>query len=302
MKKTWFIIANPTSGNEKLSKKKKEIEHLLQTKNINFEFAITNEAKHEIELVYNAIKKGFKNFISVGGDGTLHNIVNGIMKQKIVKTSEITIGVIPLGTGNDWIKTYKIPNNIEKAISIISKEKTFAQPIGFLELENTSVYFNNVAGIGLDGYIVKKLNTSKHLGAFAYLSSGIISLLNYKITNFKIKTDTKEFETKSLMTLIGIGKYCGGGLQLTNTENLKKGMFGITIAKNFSLLDAFLVIKKLFNGTVFTHKKIETLTSKSITITPPKNATIYIQADGELIGTGKVTATLIEKAINFIIP
>jgi len=83
--------------------------------------------------VQNAIQQGFRNIISVGGDGTLHNIVNGVMMQRYVKSSDITIAVLPIGTGNDWIKTYNIPNNIKRAIDIISERKTILQDIGQIE-------------------------------------------------------------------------------------------------------------------------------------------------------------------------
>ena len=133
---SWFIIANPTSGNRNFSKQWKEIQQLLNNKNIDYSFAFTQFSKHEIDLVQNAINKGFRNIISVGGDGTLHNVVNGIMLQRYVKTSDITIAVIPLGTGNDWIKTYNIPNNVEKSIEIIYRKKTILQDIGVLKTDS----------------------------------------------------------------------------------------------------------------------------------------------------------------------
>jgi diacylglycerol kinase family enzyme len=173
MSMSWFIIVNPSSGNRNISEQWEEIQQLLKTKKIDFSFAFTQFSKHEIELVDKAIQNGFRNIISIGGDGTLHHVVNGIMQQRYVKTSDITIAVIPQGTGNDWIKTYNIPNDIEKAIEIISKKKTILQDIGVLETENNIVsYFNNVAGLGYDGYIVNKLKTLKRFGSIAYLLSG----------------------------------------------------------------------------------------------------------------------------------
>lgn len=159
MSNSWFIIANPTSGNGNFSKQWKEIKQNLNHKKIDYSFAFTQFSKHEVDLVQNAIKKGFRNIISVGGDGTLHNVVNGIMLQTYVKTFELTIGVIPLGTGNDWIKTYNIPNSIEKSIEIIKNKTTILQDIGVLKTDNSTTYFNNVAGLGYDGYIVNKLKS-----------------------------------------------------------------------------------------------------------------------------------------------
>jgi YegS/Rv2252/BmrU family lipid kinase len=298
---SWFIIANPTSGNRNFSKHWKEIQQLLNQKKIDFSFAFTQFSKHEIELVQNAIQKGFRNIISIGGDGTLHHVVNGIMQQRYVKTSDITIAVVPLGTGNDWIKTYNIPNNTEKAIEIISKKKTILQDIGVLETDNNTLsYFNNVAGLGYDGYIVHKLKTLKHFGPIAYLISGLAGLLFYKKTVFKISFNNKIIETNCLMTLIGICKFSGGGMQFTKEVNTADGLFDITIAKNLNIFDLIFNIKKLYNGNIVHHKKVETYKTKEITIIP-QSSKPFIQADGELIGTGKVTVKMIAKALSFVV-
>jgi YegS/Rv2252/BmrU family lipid kinase len=301
MSMSWFIIVNPSSGNRNISEQWEKIQQLLKTKKIDFSFAFTQFSKHEIELVDKAIQNGFRNIISIGGDGTLHHVVNGIMQQRYVKTSNITIAVIPQGTGNDWIKTYNIPNDIEKAIEIISKKKTILQDIGVLETENNIVsYFNNVAGLGYDGYIVNKLKTLKRFGSIAYLLSGLAGLLFYKKSVFKIIFDDKTIETKCLMTIFGLCKFSGGGMQFTKDVNSSDGLFDITIAKNLNLFDLVFNLPKLYSGKIVHHKKVETYKTKEITVIP-QTTKPFIQADGELIGTGKVSLKIIEKAIKFVI-
>ena len=146
MKNTWYIIINPTSGNAAAKKKWKKIVANLNLYKVPYDATFSQYKDHEEVLVNNAIKKGYRKFISVGGDGTLHHIINGIMTQKYVKVAELKIAVIPLGTGNDWVKTYKIPNNIKKAVSIIAKGNFVKQDIGHLQLlnEHKSVFFNNL--------------------------------------------------------------------------------------------------------------------------------------------------------------
>lgn len=301
MSKPWFIIVNPSSGNRNTSQQWEEIQQLLNTKKIDFSFVFTQFSKHEIELVDKAILDGFRNIISIGGDGTLHHVVNGIMRQRYVKTSDITIAVIPQGTGNDWIKTYNIPNDVEKAIEIISKKKTILQDIGVLETENKTVsYFNNVAGLGYDGYIVNKLKTLKRFGSIAYLLSGLAGLLLYKKSVFKIIFDDRILETNCLMTIFGLCKFSGGGMQFTKDVNSTDGLFDITIAKNLNFFDLVFNLPKLYSGKIVDHKKIETYKTKEITVIP-QTTKPFIQADGELIGTGKVSVKIIEKAINFIV-
>ncbi|MGB0891710.1 MAG: diacylglycerol/lipid kinase family protein [Flavobacteriaceae bacterium] len=301
MSHSWFIIANPTSGNRNFSIQWKEIQQLLKNKKINFSFAFTQYSKHEIELVDKAIQKGFRNIISIGGDGTLHHVVNGIMMQRYVKTSKITIAVIPLGTGNDWIKTYKIPINIEKSIDIIDKKKTILQDIGVLETADKNIsYFNNVAGLGYDGYIVNKLNSLKKFGSIAYLLSGLAGLLFYKKSTFKIIFNDKTIETNCLMTLFGICKFSGGGMQFTKDVNPSDGLLDITIVKNLHIFNLIFNIKKLYNGNIVHHKKVETYKTKEITVIP-QSIKPFIQADGELIGTGKVNVKIVKKAIKFVV-
>jgi YegS/Rv2252/BmrU family lipid kinase len=281
-KNSWFIIANPTSGNRNFSKQWKEIQQLLQHKNIDYSYSFTQFSYHEIELVQNAIQKGYRNIISVGGDGTLHHIINGIMLQRYIKTSNITIAVIPLGTGNDWIKTYNIPNNIEKSIDIIEQKKIVLQDIGILKTENKTIsYFNNVAGLGYDGYIVHKLNNLKRFGTIGYFLAGFSGLLFYKKTVFKIIFDDKIIETNCLMVLFGICKFSGGGMQFTKDVHTSDGLLDITIAKNLNLIDLILNIKRLYNGEITYHKKIETYKTTDITIIP-KTLKTFIQITNRL--------------------
>lgn len=302
MNTSWFVIVNPAAGNGSFNKIWNQIQHQLKINNITYSHVLTTHYKHEIELVHQAINKGYTNFISVGGDGTLHNVVNGIMTQKNIPTNQIKVAVIPIGTGNDWIKTYDIPLKIDKAIQLIKKQNTIYQDIGYLELENNSAYFNNVAGIGYDGYVVNKLNNLKRFGSIAYLLSGISGLLFYKKKPFAIEINNKLIETKCLMTLFGICKYSAGGMQLTNYQYSFNGLFDVTIAKNLNFKDLIFNIKKLYNGTIVHHKKVDTYLTDELTVTPiSTKGKVYIQADGELIGTGKVKVKIYKKAIQFIV-
>ncbi|WP_088324181.1 diacylglycerol/lipid kinase family protein [Polaribacter tangerinus] len=298
---SWFIIANPTAGNGKFSKQWKKIKQLLKHKNVDFSYAFTQYSKHEILLVNEAIKQGFRKIISIGGDGTLHNVVNGVMLQRYVKTSDITISVIPLGTGNDWIKTYNIPKSIHKSIEIITRNNTTLQDIGVITTQNNTVtYFNNLAGLGYDGYVVYKLKNLKKLGAFSYLIAGIYGLLFYKKSIFTIVINNKTIKTRCLMTVFGICKYAGGGMQFTKNVVVSDGLLDISIFKNIGFFDLILNLPKLYTGTIIHHKKVTTYKTKEITVIPEKNSP-YIQADGELIGNGKLQVTILQKAIRFVI-
>ncbi|CAL2103758.1 putative Diacylglycerol kinase (ATP) [Tenacibaculum sp. 190130A14a] len=303
MNNSWFVIVNPNAGNGNFKKLWAQIQQELTHNKISFEFEFTTHHKHEIELVHKAISNGFSKIISCGGDGTLHHIVNGVMRQTIINNDAVTIGVIPLGTGNDWIKTYHIPKNTSKAIQIIKNQNSVYQDIGYLKLENTSSYFNNVAGIGYDGYVVNKLNKLKRFGPIAYLLSGLSGLLFYKRTPFRLVVNNSTVTDTCLMTLFGICKYSGGGMQLTKYKKSNDGLLDITFAKNLNILDLVYNLNKLYNGKITSHNKVTTYVTDKITVTPTKHTDLpFIQADGELIGTGAVEVSIIPNAIQFIIP
>ena len=292
----WFIIANPTSGNGKFSKNWIAIKALLTAREIPFKVAFTSYSTHEIQLVDNAVSKGFRTIICAGGDGTLHNVVNGIMLQRYVKTTEISLGVIPLGTGNDWIKTYNIPNNIIKAIEIIHNGKTVLQDIGEITTHNTTNYFVNVAGLGFDAYVVQKTQAFKQLGAVSYLLAGLSSLWNYKKTTLEITINNEKIVTKSFMTIVGICKYCGGGMQFTTYKSASDGLFDITIFKDLSFLELLKNIKNIYKGNFKNEPKIETYLTDKLTIKALDNQ-LFIQADGEIIPHSTASFSIVQKAL-----
>ncbi len=302
-KNDWFLIVNPNTGNSNFSKSWKIIQDELKSNLISYEFAFSQFTKHEIQLVEEAIKQGYRKIISVGGDGTLHHVVNGIMVQTYVKTSDIKLGVIPLGTGNDWIKSYNIPNTIKDSIHIIENGTDFYQDIGCIELENNRIeYFNNLAGIGYDGYVIHKLKKLKRFGAVAYILSGLYGLFFYRKTSYKIEINNTIITSKCLMILIGLCQYSGGGMQMTQEPLLNDGLFDVTLVKNFSFLDLIINLPKLYNGTIVNHKKVENFKTSQIKINELNTKESFIEADGELVGKHQLKVAIIKKSIRFIIP
>ncbi|MCF6295378.1 MAG: diacylglycerol kinase family lipid kinase [Flavobacteriaceae bacterium] len=301
-KKSWFVIINPTSGNGSGKKKWSKIERLLNTYGFDFDYAFTMHQKHSVEIVQQVIDKGFFNIISVGGDGTLHNIVNGIMLQSKMPSTNITVGVIPIGTGNDWIKTHHIPKDIESAIQIIKNGKAKLQDVGKIELldqKKESIYFINLAGVGFDGYVVSRVEKYKRFGALAYLFGTLFGLVSFKNFNSKVRINSENISGKTLMVLIGLCEYSGGGMKLTKKPNPFDGFFDVSVAKNFSKLDILFNAVKLYNGKIVDFKKVVPLIATSIKIEIQEEKLPYIQADGELIGKGGFRASIIPKNFRF---
>lgn len=304
MKNKWFVIVNPTSGNGASKKKWPLIFNELTIQNFEFQVVFTQYKNHSEELVQNALKQGFTKLICVGGDGTLHTIVNGILSLNPLNINEIKIGIIPIGTGNDWVKTYKISKKYKEAIQTIKAENTIKQDIGKIQILDSSkeVFFNNLAGIGFDGYVVNKVHKYKNLGFLAYLTGALVSISSYKKPRLEITFNNTILKDKTVMLLIGICNFSGGGMQLTKNPNSRDGLFDISFIKTVNLFQILRNITGLFNGKITNHKLIQNYKTAELQIKVLDKEETYIQADGELIGSGNFKVSILPKVIYFIVP
>jgi len=301
MDETWYIIFNPTSGGGKSKNILHHIIALFKQYKLKAITVSTKYAHHEEVLVTAAINSGFTQFVCIGGDGTIHHIINGIMKQTFIESNKIKLAVIPTGTGNDWVKNYNIPIHTEKAVQLIKNDHRLFQDIGMITLmENKKqIFFNNAAGIGFDAYVVKNIYQYKKWGSLAYLFAALFSYNSYSKRRISVFKDNKKTQSDIFLIALGICKYSGGGMQLTDFNNHKNNYFDLTLIKSIKLIKVILNILKLYNGQISQLKEVQC--SHVQEFKTKGNTSLYIQADGELIGRGDVRISLIPQAIQLII-
>lgn len=298
----WYTIINPTSGRGIKQYKIDGILSNLKEYQLSYEFALTQYPHHEEELVQAAILQGYSKFICIGGDGTIHHTINGIMKQKHIDTKHIKLAVLPTGTGNDWVKNYKIPKDPRKAIQLIQNNKSTFQDIGKITLtdENKVAFFNNAAGIGFDAFVVKNLTLYRKWGSLAYLIAALSSFNSFKKSKISYSIDSNELESYIFLFSIGICRFSGAGMQFTDYKNHKNGYFDFTMIKTITLLSVITQILKLYNGKINEVRETDCFHIKELKL--HQNDSCFIQADGELIGQGNALFELIPNAIQFITP
>ncbi len=302
----WKVIVNPNAGINKGEKDWAEISSLLKKYDINFSHIFTKKIGDAIELTKEFIKEGYRKFIAVGGDGTLNEVVNGIFIQDFCSSKEITLASIGIGTGNDWGKTYNLPTNYEELIKIIKTGNTFIQDIGTVEFSNnekvTNRYFINIAGMGFDASVVKRVNKEKIKGkggTLSYLRNLLLSLIHYKIKNFEIKIDNESINGKLFSLGIGICKYNGNGMKQLPNAIPDDGLLDVTIINKIGKFSVLLNVKNLYDGTFINHPSVNTYTGKTVTLV--SNKTVYLEADGETLGHSPCKFGIIPKALNVVI-
>lgn len=304
--KDWYVLVNPVSGNGSGEKNWPKLKSLMEQSGISFDFMISERRGHIIESTKRAIIEGHRHFISVGGDGTLNEIVNALFSQRDVPTEEFIVGVIPMGTGNDWVKTMGIKTEVEKSFEIFKKKFTIAQDIGRIQCrrgkENIERYFVNAAGIGIEGHIANSINkkeSNNFLSSFAkYMLSLVQSLLIYRAKNALIELKEKNITSRLLTLSIGICRFKGGGMQITPDANPTDGKFDITLINKLSVWTVVREIKNLYNGTFLKAKEVSQHITNYIRLSEP---TIPIEADGESVGETPAEVQILPASLNVIV-
>lgn len=306
--KDWFIIMNPVAGGGKAKKYWPEMEQLFLSNGFKFELALTNDKGHAIELARQAILSGYKKIIAIGGDGTNNEVVNGIFSQTEISTHNILYTLIPVGTGNDWIKTYNISKNFRQWIPLIKNLKTKKQDLGLVSYysngDKKERYFVNVAGMAYDGYI-GKVSTEKKgpvVSKFIYLSLIVSQLFKYKNRKAAVIFNGKEFESEFYSINVGICKYSGGGMQLVPHAIPDDGLLALTYDTGVSKLGVITMTPRLFIGSIDKHKKVKTHQVKMVRVEAREKRSTYLEVDGEFLGETPCEFYIKDRALNVIIP
>ena len=306
----WLVVVNPNAGSRKGEKDWPKIAGLLDENGFTFQAIFTESRNHAIKLTVSALEEGFRKIIIVGGDGTLNEVVNGIFRQKICPAGEVVIGMIPVGTGNDWGRMYGIPKKYKKAIGVIKKEHCFIQDVGYVtyydELEKKDRYFINVSGMGYDALVAHKTNQLKDRGRggkMSYLLNIFAGLFQYKNMHFDIHVDGKEvFSGKVLSMNMGICKYNGGGLMQVPEAVPDDGLLDVTVIKGISKFKIIKNVAKLYDGSFIKLSFVDTFRGTSCRIVSRPHGSVMLEADGESLGHSPLEFSVLEKAVCFIIP
>ena len=308
----WLVVVNPKASVGKSEKDWPLIKQTLINEGIEFDDVLTEYPRHAIEIVRNAIvEKGYRKFISVGGDGTNNEVINGIFTQEAVPTTEITMATMPIGTGNDWRRTFDIPLEYDKVAKIIKAEHTYAHDIGkltYYDDGNTRIrFFLNAAGTGLDEMVCHSTNLMKQQGkggTIRYLISLVKCMLTYKVTHIQLTTDDElVFDDAILNLSIGNGRFNGGGMMTMPNAIPNDGLLDVTVIKKVSIFKFAANVKNIYDGS-FINKidEVKTYRGKNIHIVSIPPHSLKVETEGENLNNSPFDFEVLPKAVNMVIP
>ena len=302
----WKVIINPTSGSGKAAKKIGAIEAKLKAACIAYQLEFTSRQGHAIELAKAAVEDGFRQIIVVGGDGTNHEVMNGIMQQNVLPSEGVTLCLVPVGTGNDWIRTHKMSRDVDVIIQNIKSGKTQLQDVGKATFQTPNGrgerYFINVAGLAYDAFIAKQMNENPRFvrNKLVYFYLILRCLFQYKPQKTRITFNNQQFEDKYYTINIGICKYSGGGMQLVPHAVPDDGLFAFTSVKSMPVLGVLASTPFLYGGRISKHPKAFVTQTDTLRIESLDNQPILLELDGEYLGNSPVKFEVLPRAIRFV--
>ena len=319
--KVWFAVVNVYAASKTASGLWEKAEARLKDKGIVYHGNRTGRSGNAMEITYDACMAGYRKFVAVGGDGTVHDVLNGIAayveSMKDYSTGltfdDFTLGVIPLGSGNDWIKTLGIPNDISKAVDVIAGGCVSRQDVvqvGIVDPADADLhvfdsYMANIGGVGIDARVCERVNAKKKegkRGKILYVTSLLHAIRHRKPAGARVECDgVTVFDGNYLSMAFGVGKYSGGGMRQTPAAVLDDGLLDITIIPDLPLGRIAREVPRLFTGTFLEVPELVVAKAKTVIVWPHEGSSAEpVEVDGEVIGRAPTRMDVLEDQLNII--
>ncbi|GIW48687.1 MAG: lipid kinase [Caloramator sp.] len=286
-----LFIVNPKAGNGRAIKVVENIKNICERNGIHYSIEFTNYPENAVEIANKNISK-FERIIAVGGDGTLNEVLNGIID------SNVALGVLPCGTGNDFARTIYKTMDIDKILEVLIKSDYKKCDVG----KCFNKYFINIASVGLDAEIAHKVQRGKKIfrGKTSYLYHLINTLIQYKNKQFKIQIDNTNIESETVLTTISNGKYYGGGIMPTPDSDIFDGKFDICHIRKINKIKIPFLLNKYIKGNHKDFSEVSFYKGKRVKI--ESEDLFAVNLDGETFLANEVKFELKTKYINLIYP
>ncbi len=293
--KEWAFIINPIAGNNYAKSLVPKIKTEINKHKINASLLFTERKGHATELAESAIKDGAKYIVSVGGDGTLNEIA-----RTMIGNNDVVLGVIPAGTGNDFIQILGFPNRLEDHHWDIFFEKNITK----LDAGSSNgVPFFNGMGLGFDAEVAAQNYTGegelvKKGGKDKYIWHIVKTLLFFKEQKMIAISDNERHEEQCFMNTISIGRRYAAGFFITPKAIANDGLFDICMVRKINLFNRFRILLMVPKGTHTEDKYVNYYRSEKVNLEFSK--AVHFHVDGELYKASNFEVKIIKDAINAI--
>lgn len=297
----WYVIVNPTSGRGRAARSFARLAALIDDAGLDARVVATRGPMHATELAAEAVAAGYRQIAAVGGDGTANEVVNGLMRQTCAPVESLTVAAIPIGTGNDWARSLRMPKDLRSAVALLADGRRAACDLGRIEFEaqgrRIDRHFVNVAGAGFDAEVLRRLGARKP-GAWAYLHELLAGFRHYRARELVLASESIALRRRALVAFAGLGRYCGGGMLTAPRAQLDDGRLDVTLIDDMSGPRLLLELRRLFDGSLPASRQVTAWQASRLSIEGDED--IGVEADGELLGSVPARIEVLPRVLQVI--
>ena len=271
-------------------------------------FLVTQRANHASELACTAVLNGATHIICMGGDGSLNEVINGIMSASADNLNDIRIGLLPYGTGNDFARTMGITHKIESLKAWIKEDSYRLIDLGWAEYydgngQQLKRYFVNITDVGIGGAIAQRLaNSSKFWGStITYQKAILAALLTYKNQPVNVNANSFNYESEVMSLIVANGKFFGGGMSIAPDALPDDNLFSVVIVGKISIFEYLMNLGRIKKSQKIEHPDVKYLSASELSIESLSRA-LPIDMDGEFAGYTPLKLKVVPAAIKFLCP
>jgi diacylglycerol kinase (ATP) len=297
------FVVNPVSGNGAAGKTWERTRELAAAVGLDGDALVTEGPGHAVALARGAAGNGARLVVAVGGDGTINEIVNGLVAAG---SPEVELAVVPRGTGDDFARTFGIPTDVERALAVAAHGEARPVDVGRATYavgdEAAERYFANFAGAGISGAIARRgARTSRRLGAkAAYMWATATVFVRWSSVPMRIELDGEMREGPMFEVVISNGMYAAGGMKIAPDARPDDGQFDAVLIGDVSKADFVTTFPKIYRGAHTSHPKIDVVRASTIAVdaSPP----LPLVLDGEQPGTTPARFEIVPGALRLRVP
>jgi YegS/Rv2252/BmrU family lipid kinase len=296
---TLVLIINPQAGRGQVGQEVPEIERQLQAKKLTYRLIETSTPGQATETAREALGAGDRFIVAVGGDETVHAVVNGMIVDDRPAADGSVLGIIPAGSGCDFVRTFGLPGDVIKAVRHLADDQTYpidAGKVSYTDGDGKGVrYFANIAEAGFGGAVIRRASRlSDRMKKSGYFFGFWLSLLRQRPFEVEVKADRKSFSSKATNVLVANCQFSRGGMKVSPRSYPGDGLFDVQISTG-PRSEAFTMIPKMYRGEHVPNPNIKELRGREITVEADRPLPVH--ADGEFLGTTPAAFTVLPQAI-----
>ncbi|MBN1483177.1 MAG: diacylglycerol kinase family lipid kinase [Chloroflexia bacterium] len=301
---TLYLVVNPVAAGGRAGRVWPRIQKHLRGLGLEFEAGLTRAQGEATRLARQAVRAGHRTVVAVGGDGTINEVINGLIAPG-QERSGARLGVIITGRGSDLARTIGIPSDIEAACERLAHPRSMPMDLGLAEYSiagrRVQRFFGNIAGIGFDGEVVARANKIAFArGTIPYLSGLLSALVTWRNREVELLLDGQRvYRGKVYLVAVANGQYFGGGMRIVPEADPNDGLLDVAYLDDISKIQFLRLVPSVYEGSHVHHPAVHIHRARQVEVY--SEHALLSELDGELGGNPPMTFQVIPEAVEVLV-